>query len=62
MNPQLARHVILTASLFEADRNGPGLAGARFEQLAAPLLWGTTPKIPAASRPTTRRGVTRKGR
>ena len=39
MNPQLARRVILTASLFEPGRNGPGLAGARFDALAAPLLW-----------------------
>src|SRR5688572_2993572 len=39
MNPQLARHLILTASLFEPGRNGPGLAGARFDPLAAPLLW-----------------------
>jgi hypothetical protein len=39
MNPQLARRVILTASLFEPGRNGPGLAGARFDELAAPLLW-----------------------
>ena len=39
MNPQLARRVILTASLFEPGRNGPGLASARLDQLAAPLLW-----------------------
>ncbi len=39
MNPRLVRRVILTASLFEPGRNGPGLAGARFDELAAPLLW-----------------------
>jgi hypothetical protein len=39
MNPQLARRVILTASVFEPGRNGPGLAGASFGELAAPLLW-----------------------
>jgi hypothetical protein len=39
MNPQLARRVILTASLFEPGRNGPGLAGAPFDELSAPLLW-----------------------
>jgi hypothetical protein len=39
MNPQLARRLILTAALFEPTRSGPGLTGARFDELAAPLLW-----------------------
>jgi hypothetical protein len=39
MNPQLARRLILTASVFEPGRSGPGLAGASFGELAAPLLW-----------------------
>ena len=39
MNPRLARRVILTASVFKPGRNGPGLSGARFEELALPLLW-----------------------
>jgi pimeloyl-ACP methyl ester carboxylesterase len=39
MNPTLARRVILTASLMSPTRNGPGLTGARFEELAAALLW-----------------------
>jgi len=39
MNPNLARRVILTASVFVAGRNGPGLSGIRFDQLGAPLLW-----------------------
>lgn len=39
MNPKLAQRVILTSSLFSATRNGPGLTGARFEELTMPLLW-----------------------
>jgi hypothetical protein len=39
MNPALARRVILTSSLMSPTRNGPGLSNARFEELAAPLLW-----------------------
>jgi hypothetical protein len=39
MNPQLAKRLILTSSVFLAGRNGPGLSGARFEELAVPLLW-----------------------
>ncbi len=39
MNPVLASRVILTASVFRAGRNGPGLSSARFEDLKAKLLW-----------------------
>jgi pimeloyl-ACP methyl ester carboxylesterase len=39
MNPQLARRVILSASLLEPTRSGPGLSAARFDELSMPLLW-----------------------
>jgi len=39
MNPQRARRVILTASVFIPTRNGPGLADVDFARLTAPLLW-----------------------
>ena len=39
MNPALARRVILTSSVFSPSRNGPGLSGANWESLSAPLLW-----------------------
>lgn len=39
MNPGLARRVILTASLFRATRNGPGLSRVPWENLPAPVLW-----------------------
>jgi hypothetical protein len=39
MNPQLARRVILTSSLFSSTPNGRGLSNAKFGELAAPLLW-----------------------
>jgi len=39
MNPALAPRVILTASLFLAGRNGPGLSGISTEGMAAGLLW-----------------------
>ena len=39
MNPQLAKRVILTSSVWGPTRNGAGLSDARFEALAAPLLW-----------------------
>lgn len=39
MNPGLARRVILTASLFRATRNGPGLSRVSWENLPAPVLW-----------------------
>jgi pimeloyl-ACP methyl ester carboxylesterase len=39
MNPPLAPRVILTASVFIASRNGPGLSEASTEGMAARLLW-----------------------
>jgi pimeloyl-ACP methyl ester carboxylesterase len=39
MNPQLARRVILTSSLFSRSKNGPGLSSANFDELKADLLW-----------------------
>jgi len=39
MNPALARRVILTSSLFQPSRNGPGLSWVSWEGLSAPLLW-----------------------
>jgi hypothetical protein len=39
MNPRLATRVILTSSVFTGTRNGPGLSGARLEDLKSPLLW-----------------------
>ena len=39
MNPALAKRVILTSSVFSAGANGPGLTGANFRELSAPLLW-----------------------
>jgi len=39
MNPQLARRTILTASLFQSTRNGPGLSVVNWAELSAELLW-----------------------
>jgi len=39
MQPEIARRVILTSSLFQPNRNGSGLSGADFTQLKMPLLW-----------------------
>jgi hypothetical protein len=39
MNPDLAKRVILTASVFRAGRNGPGLSGVRYQDLKASLLF-----------------------
>jgi len=39
MNAGHARRVILTSSVFQASRNGPGLSGVAWEHLKAPLLW-----------------------
>lgn len=39
MNAALARRLILTASVWGPGGYGPGLSSARFEALAAPLLW-----------------------
>lgn len=39
MNPGLARRLILTSSVFRSGANGPGLSTARWNELAAQLLW-----------------------
>src|SRR6476646_3102663 len=39
MNPSLAKRVILTSSVFEPTNNGPGLSGAKLDQLSMRLLW-----------------------
>lgn len=39
MNPALARRTILTASVFQAGRNGPGLSSVDYAQLKGGLLW-----------------------
>ena len=39
MNPALARRVILTASVFVAGENGPGLSRVKFDALKGELLW-----------------------
>jgi pimeloyl-ACP methyl ester carboxylesterase len=39
MNPGLARRLILTSSLFQSSRNGPGLSSVSRDVLPAPLLW-----------------------
>jgi hypothetical protein len=39
MNPALAQRLILTASVFVAGRNGPGLSGVEFDGSAGRLLW-----------------------
>ena len=39
MNPQLARRAILTSSLFQAGRNGPGLSWVSWDKLSSRLLW-----------------------
>jgi len=39
MNPELAKRVILTASVIRAGRNGPGLSGVNYADLKAKLLW-----------------------
>ncbi len=38
-NPDLARRLILTASLFQTSRIGPGLSGVSWEGLQGRLLW-----------------------
>ena len=38
MNPTLIRRVILTASVFSASRNGPGLSEVNWSELRQPLL------------------------
>lgn len=39
MNPDLAKRVILTASVFVGGKNGPGLSRVSFDALKADLLW-----------------------
>jgi len=39
MNPALAKRLILTSSLFDANRNGPGLGNADLSRLPAQTLW-----------------------
>lgn len=39
MNPLLARRTILTASLFQSTRNGPGLSSVTWAELPGELLW-----------------------
>ena len=39
MNPGLARRMILTASLFQPSRNGPGLSRITWDGVSARLLW-----------------------
>jgi pimeloyl-ACP methyl ester carboxylesterase len=39
MNPELARRVILTSSVFVAGKNGPGLSRVKFDALKSELLW-----------------------
>jgi predicted esterase len=39
VNPALARRVILTSSLFQPSRNGPGLSGVSWDGPPMPLLW-----------------------
>lgn len=39
MNPEIAKRVILTASVIRAGRNGPGLSGVNYADLKASLLW-----------------------
>lgn len=39
MNPDLASRLVLTSSLFLANRHGPGLSGADLAQMPARSLW-----------------------
>lgn len=39
MNPKLARRLILTSSVFEPSRSGPGLSGVSLGALPADTLW-----------------------
>ncbi len=39
MNPDLARRMILTASVFQAGANGPGLSAVSFDGVKPQLLW-----------------------
>jgi pimeloyl-ACP methyl ester carboxylesterase len=48
MNPLLARRAILTASLFQSTRNGPGLSAVAWAELSAELLWAHHEDDPCA--------------
>jgi hypothetical protein len=39
MNPAIAKRAILTASVFKAGNNGPGLSGVRYDDLKSQLLF-----------------------
>ena len=39
MNPELAKRVILTSSVFVHGKNGPGLSRVKFDALKGELLW-----------------------
>ncbi|MGH8613785.1 MAG: alpha/beta fold hydrolase [Gammaproteobacteria bacterium] len=39
MNQDLARRIILTSSVFQEGKNGPGLLHVRFDGVKAPILW-----------------------
>jgi hypothetical protein len=39
MNPQVAKRVILTSSVWGPTNNGPGLSSAKWDRLSAQLLW-----------------------
>src|SRR5437773_5315543 len=39
MNPQLAKRVILTSSVWGPTNNGPGLSTAKWDQVSTQILW-----------------------
>jgi hypothetical protein len=39
MNRPLAKHLILTSSVWGPTRNGPGLSRVKWEEVGAPILW-----------------------
>jgi hypothetical protein len=39
MNPQLAKRLILSSSVWGPTPNGPGMSSARWDELSASLLW-----------------------
>ncbi len=48
MNPQLARRAILTASVFQSSRNGPGFFPVSWAELQGELLWAHHEDDPCA--------------
>jgi pimeloyl-ACP methyl ester carboxylesterase len=60
MNPALARRLILTASVFIAGRNGPGLSGVDFDGSAGRLLWVHHEADPCAYTPLSQRAAVRR--